>query len=84
MDAGDDTENLKGYYQWSSMAWYSAFNKRVVSGRGASPGEVLVVVLVDLVVAFFLIVSVVALPLLLLLPRKPPPGSHPQDRRKSR
>ena len=46
----------------------------MVSGRGASPGEVLVVVLVVLVVAFFLIVSVVALPLLLLLPRKPPPG----------
>ena len=31
----------------------SAFNKRVVSGREASPGEVLVVVLVNLVVAFF-------------------------------
>ena len=30
----------------------SAFNIRVVSGRGASPGEVLVVVLVVLVVAF--------------------------------
>ena len=52
----------------------SAFNIRVVSGRVASPGEVLVVVLVVLVVAFFLIVSVVALPLLLLLFRKPPPG----------
>ena len=64
---------------WQS--WYcrtfaaiSASNIRGVSGRGASPGEVLVVVLVALVVAFFLIVSVVALPLLLLLPRKPPPG----------
>ena len=52
----------------------SAFNIRVVSGRVASPGEVLVVVLVVLVVAFFLIVSVVALPLLLLLLRKPPTG----------
>ena len=52
----------------------SAFNIRVVSGRVASPGEVLVVVLVVLVVAFFLIVPVVALPLLLLLLRKPPPG----------
>ena len=54
--------------------YYRHEHTRVVSGRVASPGEVLVVVLVALVVAFFLIVSVVALPLLLLLPRKPPPG----------
>ena len=44
-----------------------------ISGR-ASPGEVLVMVLVALVVAFFLIDSVVALLLLSLLPRKTPPG----------
>ena len=46
--------------------------KRVVSGRGANPGEVLVVVLVDLVVAFLVVVKVVAKPLLRLLTRKPP------------
>ena len=34
------------------LAPKSAFNIRVVSGRVASPGEVLVVVLVVLVVAF--------------------------------
>ena len=51
-----------------------AFNIRVVSGRVASPGEVLVVVLVVLVVAFYGVVEVVAKPLLTLLRRKPPPG----------
>ena len=66
------TRNMPGLVSSSSGA-NSAFNIRVVSGRVASPGEVLVVVLVVLVVAFFLIVPVVALPLLLLL-RKPPPG----------
>ena len=41
-----------GVFDWGNMGVpYSAVNKRVVSGRGASPGEVLVVVLVDLVVA---------------------------------
>ena len=64
----------KSGYHFVDKTWWSAFNIRVVSGRVASPGEVLVVVLAALVVAFFLIVSVVALPLLLLLPRKPPPG----------
>ena len=43
-----------------------ASNIRGVSGRDASTGEVLDVVLVVLVVAFFVIVSVVALRLLLL------------------
>ena len=52
----------------------SASNIRGVSGRGASPGEVLVVVLVALVVAFLVVVKVVAKPLLRLLRRKPPPG----------
>ena len=36
---------------WAELGT-SAFNKRVVRGRVASPGEVLVVVLVALVVAF--------------------------------
>lgn len=49
------------------------FQHKGVSARGASPGEVLMVVLVALVVAFW-IVSVLALPLLSLLPRKPPSG----------
>ena len=38
-----------------------------VSGRGASPGEVLVVVLVALAVTFFSIVAVVALQLILVV-----------------
>ena len=39
------------------VARLSASNIRGVSRKGVSPGEVLVVVLVVLVVAFFLIVS---------------------------
>ena len=62
--------------QLQKLFWgfLSAFNIRVASGRVASPGEVLVVVWVVLVVAFSIIVSVFALPLLSLLLRKPPPG----------
>ena len=51
--------------------YVSASNIRGVSGRGVSPGEVLVVVFVVLVVAFLVVVKVVAKPLLRLLRRKP-------------
>ena len=49
----------------------SASNIRGVSGRGASPDEVLEVILV---VAFWVVVKAVAKPLLRLFRRKPPPG----------